>query len=213
MNDLKVNNKTIQDNDKESKVGTIETISDAKKLMSKIGKGLNDPTKIASTLKTRLRIDPKTSGYEEKKLLNEFCLKACITFELETHMSLSNSAGDDYQHLAFSFCEELIQEYRCDSSSKKAVAEMATSAFIRYLKSIQHLNSVIDTSGYHSYISTLSKEIDRAHRQFISLIALLKQLSSPEIALKINTKNTFISQNQQVNIGKKDGHNEINESK
>ena len=46
----------------------------------------------------------------------------------------------------------------------------------------------------------LSKERDRAHRQYLSTIMTLKQLKAPAIEMNIKAKTAFVSQNQQINV-------------
>ena len=49
------------------------------------------------------------------------------------------------------------------------------------------------------YLGYLSKQMDRAHRQYLSALMTLKQLKAPAIEMNIKTKNTFVAQNQQIN--------------
>ena len=64
------------------------------------------------------------------------------------------------------------------------------------------------TENRTKYLAMLSKQIDRANRQFLSALTTLKQLKTPSIEMNIKTNTAFVSQNQQIN-----SKNETNETK
>jgi len=49
-----------------------------------------------------------------------------------------------------------------------------------------------------------SKEVDRAHRQFMMAITTLKQMKSPTPQINVRTNTAFVAQNQQVNAVKEE---------
>ncbi len=53
-----------------------------------------------------------------------------------------------------------------------------------------------------AYISILSKEADRSHRQFLSALMTLKQIKAPTIEMNIKARTAFVSDKQQININK-----------
>lgn len=55
----------------------------------------------------------------------------------------------------------------------------------------------------NGFYSIVSKELDRAHRQFESALSTLKQMKVPALAFTVNSKNTFIADKQQFNNVKK----------
>jgi hypothetical protein len=117
------------------------------------------------------------------------------------------------------FANLLVEEYGCNTPSEKALVQVITSAYIRSLQYAEMLS--INTSGggkpisheRNNYYSFLSKEIDRAQRQYITGLHTIKQLKSPSLPVTIKTTTAFIAENQQVNNinGAKD--HEINKPK
>jgi hypothetical protein len=80
------------------------------------------------------------------------------------------------------------------------------NAYIRVLDNSRRLNNELNgqniTPNRNIYIANLSKQIDRANRQYISALLTLKQLKSPNVEMNIKTNNAFISNNQQINVNK-----------
>ena len=55
------------------------------------------------------------------------------------------------------------------------------------------------THEKNGYYSLISKELDRAHRQYITTLTLLQQIKQPSIKVNVKTKNAYIAENQQIN--------------
>ena len=138
-----------------------------------------------------------------------------ISLEFETHIGLMESVCERYRGLAKDFTSQLIQEYVCSTSAEKALAEVIANAYIRILDNSQRLNGELEcreiTPVRNAYIGMLSKQVDRANRQFLNALMTLKQLKAPAIEISVRTQTAFIAQNQQVNVSKQNTEN--NESK
>jgi len=125
-------------------------------------------------------------------------------YEVETHMTMMESFGERFRGSAKEMCKQFIQDFDCKTNVEKSMAETAAMAFMRYLDASRRLNNCLDVNNQLSpvktgYMAMLSKERDRAHRQYLSTVLTLKQLKSPTIEMTIKTKNTFVAQNQQIN--------------
>lgn len=124
---------------------------------------------------------------------------------LENHVLLFKTTTESYRTFAIEFADRLSAEYECASPSEKALVQIITSSYIRTLQYAEMLS--INTSGggkpitqeRNNYYNFLSKEIDRAQRQYVTGLQTLKQLKSPNLPVTIKTKNAFIAENQQVN--------------
>ncbi len=141
-------------------------------------------------------------------------------FEAETHIALMECFSERLRGSAKEICKQFIRDFECKNSTEKILAETAAIAFMRYLDASRRLNNCLDVNEYLSptktaYMAMLSKERDRAHRQYLSTISTLKQLKAPTIEMNIKTKNTFVAQNQQINANNptESNKNENNESK
>lgn len=98
------------------------------------------------------------------------------------------------------------EEYDCKTASEYALAELVASSYVRSLETSQELiscrdqiNGIIGLREKTEYCSMLSKELDRANRQFTNAILTLKQLKTPSMTLNVKAKNAFVGQNQQFN--------------
>jgi hypothetical protein len=139
----------------------------------------------------------------------------------DTHWDLIETFNPAYRGLANELTSQLIKEYKCETHSEKALASLSANAYLRIIDNSKRLNNELGGPGTSisenktKYLIMLSKQIDRAHRQFISSLTTLKQIKSPTIEMNIRTKNAFIAQNQQINSDypPKSTKNENNESK
>ena len=131
---------------------------------------------------------------------NENLARFAQTYLAEGYV-LMNSLGSDYQGLAFQMKKDLQQEFNCIKPSEKALVDIIVNAYVRKLtysnkmeRNQKYLGSEQD--GYRNY---LSKELDRAHRQFLSALETLKAIQQPAMNVNIKTNTAFVGENQQFN--------------
>jgi len=152
--------------------------------------------------------EKERSEYED--VLKKKGLEVMMTLELETHVALMETFEPRYRGLAKELSSQLIKDYNCLTSAEKALAETIANAFIRVVDNSRRLNNELEcrniTRERNKYISILSNQVDRANRQFLNSLLTLKQLKAPIIEMNIKTKNTFLAQNQNVNVDKKENH-------
>lgn len=125
-------------------------------------------------------------------------------FEGESHVGLMETFEERYRMLSSEMTTAMIYEFNCANEAEKALAELIVNAYIRVIDNSRRLNNELETreitSNRNIYIANLSKQIDRANRQFISALLVLKQVKSPQIEMNIKANNAFVSSNQQFNI-------------
>ncbi len=140
--------------------------------------------------------------------LNEKVLHAMIGLEENTHAGLTISFNEEYRALTKEFSTKVINEYSCVTALEKAFAEIIANAYVRILDNSRRLNNELSckdiTPNRNNYIANLSKQLDRTHRQLTSAVFSLKQLKQPQIEVNVKAINAFVSQNQQINVNKKD---------
>ena len=146
------------------------------------------------------------SGNKNQKLqekLNEQVNKALPILALDNHFLLAETVGQHYRPFIIQFAQQIIEEYRCQTPTEKAVAETIAGSYGRILELSQRVNSSLHieylSNEKTGYYGMLAKELDRAHRQFSSSLLVLKQMKAPNIEVNIKAKNAFIAQNQQIN--------------
>jgi hypothetical protein len=139
--------------------------------------------------------------------------KVSMVYSQESGYALLISVSHDYKGFALQLRESLQKEFDCKTASEIALVDHAVNAHIREL-SHSTLLELRNTPRWISrekvaLLSFYSKEIDRAHRQFISAIEALKSMKQPALKVSIKTNNAFVAQNQQNN----NYSEQINESK
>jgi hypothetical protein len=164
---------------------------------------------------------PKISGKDEKErtkgydMLGKYSLAVFRALENETHACLVEAVSKQHQSLAKELSKQIIKDYDCKTSAEKLLAEDVAHSYIKILNSSQILNAQLNSGStgpiLNVFISVLSKQADRAHRQFITSLMTLKQIKSPAIEMNIKAHTAFVSDKQQINVN--NGKNEIIESK
>lgn len=140
------------------------------------------------------------SNDEEKELTKEV-IEISQALGVETGFAIMNSVGDKYYGLAKEIKRNLQKEFNCRSYSEKMLVDLAIGSYISKLNytSLLRQNQTSAGSDYNGYRNFVSKEIDRAHRQFISVIETLKFMKQPSMKVNIKTNNAFVGENQQFN--------------
>ena len=137
---------------------------------------------------------------ETQKLFRE----ASIILGLDNHHALISAMREDYRPLAIEFANNLAKEFDCKTPSEKALSQVIVSAYLRLLDDTRRYNNCSDAGEYISddrtkHLAMLSKQMDRANRQFISALTALRQFKSRPIQISVKTGTAFIAQNQQLN--------------
>lgn len=135
--------------------------------------------------------------------------KALMSLGVETDYALIRTIGKKYQPLILQFNRQLVREYDCQSSSEKALVHIIVNAYVKVIDSSERFSKCLEAGEYLSdertkYLAMLSKQLDRANRQFITALTTLKQLKAPSLEINVKAKTAFIAQNQQLNVNPKD---------
>ena len=147
---------------------------------------------------------------EEKKearaVLQEQVTEVMMAIETDSHWGLIGSFDKEYWGMVKEFSNQLIKDYNCNTVAEKAMVEIITNSFIRTIDNSRRLNNELGctniTPNRNVYIANLSKQVDRANRQFLNSLFMLKQLKAPQIEMNIKTNTAFVSNNQQFNVNK-----------
>ena len=138
---------------------------------------------------------------EQREKMMEKVGELSTSLSLDTGFLLMESVGGNYRGLAVQMRNELQKEYGCDKPSEKALVDMVVNSYIRKLSysnkmgtNQQYLGG--NENGYRAY---LSKEIDRAHRQFLSSLEALRLLKQPPLKVNVKAQTAFVAENQQLN--------------
>ena len=119
------------------------------------------------------------------------------------HILLLESFNANQRFGVKQMAKQIIEQYDCKTEIERTLAATIANSYTRYIDNSRRLNNELEcreiTKNKNVYIANLSKQIDRAHRQYLSSLMTLKQLKSPQIEMNIRAKTAFVSQNQQIN--------------
>ncbi len=182
------------------------TPEDAKALLlqnSKVKGDLGDALERCSEIFSRPKSKGRRDKDEEQRELQEPALSAMFALEVETHVALMDSFNEKYRGMAKELCAQIIRENNCSTHMEKMLAETIAGSFVRYIDSSKRYNSYVPgdstSSEQNHLLAVMSKQIDRAHRQFLSSFAMLRQIKQPQLEVNIRAKNAFVAGNQQIN--------------
>jgi hypothetical protein len=125
------------------------------------------------------------------------------TMSLDNHARLADTTNDKLAPLAITVAQQLISDYGCTTAAEKTLAEVVANAYIRILRYSEALNTVYDqgttTREINKYMTATSLELDRANRQYLTALGVLKSFRQPSVNVTFKATNAFVAQNQSVN--------------
>jgi hypothetical protein len=188
---------------KENNTLVVSNWERTKKFM--IAHKLDDPKSIIDSYAKKM--DKNTGKELSKNSISDY-LKVSMTLGLDTHLPIANSVSEKYRPFLINIIEDIEKEYECNTAIEKSLAEIIASSHVRiiYLSDVLNNNISLDKVNF---VSIISKELDRTHRQLINSISTLRQIKMPSIPFNVIAKTAFIAQNQQINNFEK--KNEIND--
>jgi hypothetical protein len=150
-----------------------------------------------------------TSTEKDTETLNTITL----AYGLKTGQPLAESVEKRLRGLVVKIKRELECEYDCKKASEKALVDIVANSYVRKLSLSKKFEICQNFERFsnerNNYLSMLSKEIDRAHRQFLSSMEALKMINQPMLKVNVKTNNAFIGEHQQFN----NNQNKNNEAK
>lgn len=136
---------------------------------------------------------------EEIKIATQFS----VAHSLKTGHALIDSVFERYRGLAIQMKSELETEFDCKKPSEKALVDQSVNCYIRKLAFSARLQDGQNFQNFskerNGYFDFLSREIDRAHRQFLSSLEMLRLMKQPAMKVNVKTQNAFIADKQQFN--------------
>lgn len=144
---------------------------------------------------------------EASKAFNDEVEAYCEQFPVEVGLQLRSSLHVLDKDASLALRSNLITEHGITKIADKLFLDLALNAYFRALRCsaiyhalIQNKDGEIQISQVRTnFLKELSKQIEMANEQFYRFIKQLERNDSPPVNVKINTKSTFIGQNQQFN--------------
>jgi len=144
-----------------------------------------------------LTLDP--NGHEMTN--DEPIFKAMTLREFDNGTLLSMAMSKPYKTLGIDLMRKLQTEYKCESPSEKATAELASISFMRILDTQRRITNYLDIGSFSDigvqYVAVLSKELDRASRHYLAALQTLRMLKQPPMSVNVKANIANVA-NQQV---------------
>lgn len=129
-------------------------------------------------------------------------LKALSLAEHKNGVLITTIVPDQYKTFSIDMLRKVQDEYSCKTASLRATAEVAVLAFVRILELQRRLDNYLEQDNLKqidiNYFSVLSKELDRAHRQYIQVLQTLKFAHQPAMKVNIKTNTAIVGENQII---------------
>lgn len=163
--------------------------------------------------KNKLQIDPDvvlrevdkefSSGKNDNVPINPKSnyFRAMTLVEFDNGTLMFTIVPEQYRTFAIDMMRQLQKEYNCVLPSEKATTELIVLSFVRVLELQRRINGYISSQLSQtdiSFFSTLSKELDRANRQYLSALQTLRMLKQPSLNVSIKTNTAIVGQNQLI---------------
>lgn len=194
---------------------------ETRKMIQRVNTIVASPENILKSV-SKLLDQYEAASPKDKKAMGEKTnlelSKAITLFSLDNHYLSSMTTGENYRTFLMEFTDELYKEFNCKTPIEKSLAQTAAMSFVRTLE-FGHILSSFARQDYttkekNAYYTNIGKEVDRAHRHYISALTTLKQLKSPNLSVTVKTEAAFIANNQQINATeRKERSDEIIEPK
>lgn len=186
---------------KESVVANKSTVQDAKRFVLERSRVTVDPDVILEHFANEYLPLIKANNNSKELEIQEKAAELYLAFSSETGYMLMKAVNEEHRGLALQMKRDLQEEFSCSSISEKMLIDLMVNAYIkklRYSDKMEHNQQYIGQK-YDSYRSYLSKEIDRAFRQFLTALETMRALKQPAMNVSIKTNNAFVGENQQFN--------------
>ncbi len=162
-----------------------------------------DPETLLEEVKEAVLSGIETSGSLGKDQ-SVLISKGIMMLAHERHYLVAESVFDEgWRPMIMDFAHCIQKEYSCKENSEIALAGLAASAYYRSLKAARKLNALLEKTEIGmtgvNLMTAVSKEIDRAERQYLSAIETLRSRRQPQMNVKIQTKTAFFNENQTIN--------------
>ncbi len=178
-------------------------VADAKDFIISSTKAISDPDENLARFAEKYLPVVHTGKYDQKTKegMHKSIEELSATFSLDTGYILMRSVDGNYHGLASQMKRDLQGEFDCKKPSEKALVDIIVNAYVRKLVYSNKMenNQKYVGAQYDGYRNYLSKELDRAHRQFLSALETLKAIQQPAMNVSIKTNTAFVGENQQFN--------------
>ncbi len=127
--------------------------------------------------------------------------KALTLVEFESGILMWTVVPELYRTFALDFMRQLQNEYDCKSPSEKSLTELLALNYVRILEIQRKMDNYMTDSlsgADRDFFALLSKELDRANRQYLSTLQTLKMMKQPVFSVNVKANTAIVGQNQLI---------------
>jgi len=128
--------------------------------------------------------------------------QATTLSEFDNGVLLINTVPVRYRTLGIHMLRQLQKDYNCILISERATAELVVLSYIHILELQRKLDHYLDegslTKTDARYYAILSKDLERATRQYLSELQMLKTLKLPPLKVNIKTNTAIVGEHQII---------------
>lgn len=120
----------------------------------------------------------------------------------DTGWFMETAVPEDMQGMVRELHQELVTSYEVTKVHEKYMLQVAAMSLARYQDNMRVFEE-IKTRSFHdrvSFMSLLSKDMDRAYRTFMTIINHFDVLRSPRPSIHVHAKNAAVATNQVLQI-------------
>lgn len=154
---------------------------------------------------------------KDKSSINEEELKYLIEkiwsiddFSLR-HINLANTVPNKMATSIVELANNLIEEYECNTTLEKTLCEIISNSYWKIMSISKKLDASLEFDYFWSerngFIWVMSKELDRANRNYLTALNNLIDIKRPQMNINVKTNNAYFSQNQQINNNQEKNEN------
>lgn len=173
---------------------TIATSTELKRLARRIR-----PAEDRVSALSRFNAEYELCGGDLSKMTAQTISTAIHASGADSLTMLAKGYAGENRTYVLALAEQFIEEYGCTKASEKTTAQLAARAFSNIMVLSLQINE-LSTTEVNQY-GVLSKELDRANRQYVQAIKLLRTLKQPNIIVNVKTNEAYFAHNQQINHG------------
>lgn len=180
-----------------SKTAQVKTLEEVREHL-KLNKLQIDPVNVLRAVDKEFNNEKNGSTLVDTKS-NLFRAMTLVEFDNGTLMF--TIVPEQYRTFAIDMMRQLQKEYDCVLISEKATTELIVLSYVRILELQRRINGYISSQLSQTdilFFSTLSKELDRANRQYLSALQTLRMLKQPSLNVSIKTNMAIVGQNQLI---------------
>jgi hypothetical protein len=129
-------------------------------------------------------------------------IRAMTLKEFDNGLLMSIGLNEVYQTFAIQLSLDYQAQYKCNTPARKSLAEVTALNYCRILDIQRRITNYLERHTFTDlgikYVTTLSKELDRAERHYLTSIQALEIGLQPPLSMTVRTQVANVAQQQII---------------